>query len=147
MANTNVPILKATQSCLWERGILRPGSKIFVGQPGHHNGVRATITHPVEDMKQAGLGAKESQSLTLGSWNCSPSNIPPLGGNSGSCLPPDTPVVLSHLPASSGPPLEQSEEVPFMSALFPGQHTLEHSLDGFSEALCFQKTPQIWRAQ
>lgn len=147
MANTHVPILKATCSCLWEGGILRPGSKSFVGQPGHNYGASATVTHAVEGMKQTVLGAKKSQSLTLGSWNCSPSNIPPPGGSSGSCLPPDTPVVLSRLPVASGPPLEQSEEVPFVSALFPGQHTLKHSFGGFSETLCFQKTPQLWRAQ
>lgn len=50
---------------------------------------------------------KERQSLSLGSSNCSPSIILPLGGSSGSPPSPNTPVSLDPLPASSWPLLEQ----------------------------------------
>lgn len=65
-------------------------------------GVRIAVPHLVQ-----GLGVKERQSLSLGSSNCSPSIILPLGGSSGSPPSPNTPVSLDLLPASSRPPLEQ----------------------------------------
>lgn len=129
MANTHVPILKATCSCLWEGGILRPGSKSFVGQPGHNYGVSATVIHAVEGMKQTVLGAKKSQSLTLGSWNCSPSDIPPREEAVEAAFL--LTLLLSRLPVASGPPLEQSEGGSALRVCsLSCQHTLKHSFGG-----------------
>lgn len=106
LANTQVPVLKGSSKPRAAAPEMRNSqtrdSKFHRIVWAHCLGSELQSPHLVQ-----GLGAKERQSLKLGSSNCSPSVILPLGGSSGSPPSPNTPVSLDPLPASSWPPLEQ----------------------------------------
>lgn len=97
-AGAHVPILRATRSCLWEGGLLRPG------QPEPREGAQL-VPHPARPAGgavQAGVGAKESQRLSPGHGTAPP------GGSSGSCHPPSL-LLPRHLPAPAGRPWSRGE--------------------------------------